>query len=430
MNKKYNLAQLLTIVFLAMTVTFSLTMMISTNMFEERVSSVTQKESLYDKLSSIDAIVRQNYLFEIDETTLYDNMASGYIRGLSDIESRYYSQSEMQTLQEIQQGKTFGLGLEIYKSKDHMGYMYIYNVQTGSPADIQGIAEGELISMIDGVSTAQMTIETAQGMLESDEARNIIFEIVTEEEAIKRASEAIQNTQAQAATIAESEETQEDEEATDSVKTVELIHALFDTEIFTSSKYEDYGYIDIDTFVSSTASDFEYSVNNLISQSVKGLVIDLRGNSSKEFSFAAQVADIIVKEGTIMSAMYLNGETKVLYTSSENSVELPIVILTDENTGYAAEMLTIILKDSTGAKTVGKTTMGKGTLQAFYRLSDGSGIELTTAQLVPTVSQNYDGVGIKADYELIETVEVPYEVPFEEDAEVLRAFEVLQNLGA
>ncbi len=429
MKKKFNLAHLISIVFIAMTVTFSLTMTVATQMFEERVSAVTQKEELYEKLSDIDTIVRENYYFAIDSTTLNDNLASGYVVGLQDVESKYFTSAEMQTLQDVSQGKSFGLGIEIYKSRDHQGYMYIYKVHEGSPADIMGVETGTFIKSIDGVSTAQMTIETAQALLISTEPKNVKLDIISVEDALIPIV-----TDPAAAPAEVSEESDEEEEASSEEETttaygeIELIHAVYDTQIMDSKKVGDYGYIDINMLTERTASDFEYALNNLISQGVTGVVVDLRDNASKEFDYAAQVADIMAKEGTIMSATYQSGETKVLYTSNETSTDLPVVVITNEGTGYAAEMLTVILKDSNGAKTVGATTMGKGTIQSLFRLTDGSGIELTIASLVPTVSESYNAVGLKPDYEKLYETEITYELPIEEDIQVQRSFEVLANL--
>ncbi len=432
MKKKFNLAHLISIVFVAMTVTFSLTMAISTEMFETRVSAVTQKEALYEKLGDIDSIVRENYYFAIDDNTLNNNLASGYVRGLNDAESVYYTSAEMQTLQDVSQGKSFGLGLEIYKSKEHQGYMYIYAVHEGSPADIQGVIPQTFIKSIDGVSTAQMTIEAAQALLTSTEPVNVVLEIISNEQALTPiVTDEVSTVDAAEETVEETQEEAEeesDEETEVANGTIELIHAIYDTQIIDSKKIGDYGYIDLNMLTERTASDFEYALNNLISQGVTGLVIDLRDNSSKEFEYAAEVADIMVKEGTIMSAIYQSGETKVLYTSDEVSVDLPIVVLTNDGTGYAAEMLTVILKDSNGAKTVGEKTMGKGTIQSLFRLTDGSGIELTIAELVPTVSPSFNGIGIAPDYEKAYESEITYEIPPEDDIQVQRSFEVLANL--
>ncbi len=427
MKKKFNLAHVVSIVFIAMTVTFSLTMTVSTQMFEDRVSAVTQKEELFEKLSDIDSIVRENYYFAIEETTLNDNLANGYIRGLTDVESTYYTSTQMQTLQDVSQGKSFGLGIEIYKSRDHQGYMYVYKVHEGSPADIMGIETGSFIKSIDGVSTVQMTIESAQGLLTSTEPKSVKLEIISLEDAlIPVVTEGV----ALASEISEEEveETEKEEETTATYGEVELIHAVYDTQVMDSKKIGDYGYIDINMLTERSASDFEYALNNLISQGITGVVVDLRDNASKEFDYAAEVADIMAKEGTIMSATYQSGETKVLYTSNETSTDLPIVVITNEGTGYAAEMLAVILKDSNGAKTVGATTMGKGTIQSVFRLTDGSGIELTIASLVPTISEGYNGTGLKPDYEKLYETEITYELPVEEDIQVQRSFEVLANL--
>ncbi len=133
-----------------------------------------------------------------------------------------------------------------------------------------------------------------------------------------------------------------------------------------------------------------------------------------------------------MYAQYVDDSQKVLYTSDEEMVQQPVTVIVNGSTGYAAEMLAVILKDMGGAKLVGTKTLGKCTIQTLYRLSDGSGVEITTARLVPVSSSDYHGVGILPDYEKALSADQElafYDLSITDDPQIQRAFEVAKNLA-
>ena len=128
MRKKITLSTAISYMFIAMTVTFCLTMILSARMFEAKVSSVNEKESMYDKVSDIDQVVRQNYYTAIDDTNIFDSLSRGYVNGLKDSESKYLTAAEVTEYQEEMNGKIIGAGMDITKSKEDGGYMKVYKV--------------------------------------------------------------------------------------------------------------------------------------------------------------------------------------------------------------------------------------------------------------------------------------------------------------
>lgn len=397
MRKKITLSAAISYMFIAMTVTFCLTMILSTRMFEAKVSSVNEKESMYDKVSDIDRVVRQNYYTVIDDEKIYDSLSAGYVNGLKDSESKYLTTAEVTSYQEEMDGKIIGIGMDIAKSKEDGGYMRVYRVYAESPADVQGIVENDLITAINGVSVINMSEADAVKMLSGKSGTTV--DVTYRHE--------------------------------DAETTATLTHKAYDAPSVSYSKEDTVGYIKVTNFSSRTASELEYAANNLTSQGATSLCIDIRNNSSRDFDSAAAAADVLVKEGTTMYAVYQDGEKKVLYTSDKTCTTLPVTLITNGSTGYAAEMFATMLKDSAGAKTVGTTTMGKGTLQKLFRLPDGSGVVLTVATLTPTTSAVYAGTGIAPDYEkaLDSAQEASaYTFTISNDPQILRAFEVAKNL--
>ena len=397
MKKRITISTAITLMFVAMTVTFCLTMIASTRIFEAKVQSVNEKEVMYDKISDIDQTVRQNFYAPVLDDKVLESMAAGYIQGLSDSESKYYSSEEVTEYQQMLDGKIIGIGMDFVKSREDSGYMKVYNVYAESPADIQGIVADDMITAINGQSTINMSVETAEEMLSGVSGENVTITYIHD----------------------------------GSETSATLTHKAYDAPSVSYEVFESYGYIKISNFSAKTASELDYATNNLLSQGAQAMVVDLRNNDDKDFDSAADAADVLLAEGTTMYAVYNDGERKVLYTSDKNSVSVPIVVITNSGTGYAAEMFATMVKDSAGAKSVGTRTMGKGSLQKMFRLPDGSGVELTVAILSPITSSEYNGAGIAPDYEkVLETAQEQYfyTLTVETDPQIQRAFEVAQNL--
>ena len=397
MRKKITISSALSIMFIAITVTFCLTMILSARIFEGKVSNVNEKETMYSKISEVDQTVRQHYYTDIDDTAVVDGMSTGYISALGDSEAKYYTASEVTALQNISKGKLIGIGIEV--QKDVSGYYKIVNIDADSPADIAEMAKDDLITQINDVSVMTMNTKQVRELLTGTEGTAIKLDY-----------------------LRNSEE-----------NVTELVFAIYDAPNIKYSLENNVGYIKVASFVEDSASEIEYAIKNLLSQGATSFAVDIRFNSSKEYNYAAEVADIFVKEGTTMYAQYADKSQKVLYTSDKEMVQQPITVIVNNQTGYAAEMFAVILKDMGGAKLVGTKTMGKCTIQNLYRLSDGSGVEITTARLVPVSSSEYHGTGILPDYEKALSTDQElnfYDLTITSDPQIQRAIEVANNMVA
>ena len=395
MRKKITISSALSLIFIAITVTFCLTMILSARIFENKVSNVNEKETMYSKLSEVDQTVRQHFYTTIDDTAVIDGLAAGYIASLNDSEAKYYTASEVTALQNLSKGKLTGIGISV--QKDVSGYYKVVNIDADSPADIAEMAKDDMITHINDVSVMTLTTKNVQDMLTGTEGTTIKFNYLRNNE----------------------------EQLT------ELVFSMYDAPSVSYSLEDTVGYIKMESFSEKTAADMEYAVKNLISQGATSFAIDIRFNSSKEYNYAAEVADIFVKEGTTMYAHYVDDSKKVLYTSDEEMLSQPVSVIVNGSTGYAAEMFAVILKDMGGAKLVGTKTMGKCTIQNLYRLSDGSGVEITTARLVPVTTADYHGTGLMPDYEKVLSAEQElnfYDFTITTDPQIQRAFEVSKNM--
>ncbi|MBR5251948.1 MAG: PDZ domain-containing protein [Oscillospiraceae bacterium] len=397
MKKKITISTALCLMFVVITVTFCLTMILSARIFEGKVSDVNEKQTMYSKLSEVDQTVRQNFYADIDDKAVMDGLSAGYIASLNDSEARYYTASEVTALQNLSKGKLIGIGIEV--QKDVSGYYRVVNIDTDSPADIAEMTKEDMITHIDDTSVMSMNTQQVRDMLTGSEGETVKIGYLRNNE----------------------------EQST------ELVFSLYDISSVSYGIYDTVGYIKMSSITEGTAADMEYAVKNLTGQGAKSFVIDIRFNSSEEYGYAAEVADIFVREGTTMYAQYIDKSQKVLYTSDEEMVGAPVTVITNSTTGYAAEMFAVILKDMGGAKLVGTRTMGKCTIQNLYRLSDGSGVKITVARLVPVATADYHGVGLLPDYEKALTAEQEmgfYDLTVETDPQIQRAFEVAKNMAS
>ncbi|MBQ5782654.1 MAG: PDZ domain-containing protein [Oscillospiraceae bacterium] len=397
MKKKITISTALCLMFVVITVTFCLTMILSARIFEGKVSDVNEKQTMYSKLSEVDQTVRQNFYADIDDKAVMDGLSAGYIASLNDSEARYYTASEVTALQNLSKGKLIGIGIEV--QKDVSGYYRVVSIDTDSPADIAEMTKEDMITHIDDTSVMSMNTQQVRDMLTGSEGETVKIGYLRNNE----------------------------EQST------ELVFSLYDISSVSYGIYDTVGYIKMSSITEGTAADMEYAVKNLTGQGAKSFVIDIRFNSSEEYGYAAEVADIFVKEGTTMYAQYIDESQKVLYTSDEEMVGAPVTVITNGTTGYAAEMFAVILKDMGNAKLVGTRTMGKCTIQNLYRLSDGSGVKITVARLVPVTTADYHGVGLLPDYEKALTAEQEmgfYDLTVETDPQIQRAFEVAKNMAS
>ena len=147
MNRKISVGMAVSIVILAMTVTFSITMLVAMRLFDSTVSSVKEKESMYNKIAEVDRYVRSNDYYQIDETTLYDRLTAGYLLGTGDKYARYYTASAYTDLMNAQNGTLLGIGVEL--AVDQSGYAKVTKVYDESPAKEAGITVGCYITAVD-----------------------------------------------------------------------------------------------------------------------------------------------------------------------------------------------------------------------------------------------------------------------------------------
>ena len=369
MSRKVNLAVAATITLIAMAVTFSITMVISMDMFNSTVSSVKNKERMYNKLSEIDRYVRDNEYFDINEDTLNDTIASGYMLGISDKYARYYSAKAYTEKVGVESGRLMNIGVSVIKDTSS-GYARIIRVYDNSPASEIGLQTGGFITMIGDVSVRTMTDTAAiNSALLGEEGTTVSITYLTPDRQEQPA--------------------------------VELVRSNYTTTTVFSQLTEDgCGYVCIDAFASTTGTEFRTAVENLINQGAKALVFDLRNNTGDSLDAALVAADYCVPAGLMAQSQAKDGTLTDLRISDDHEVTVPMVCLVNGNTAGGAELFANALRKMAGASIVGTTTAGKGVvLSEPQSFSDGSAAVITIGLLLDNEGQTWNGTGLTPDVE-------------------------------
>ena len=367
MSKKVSLGVAATVTLIAMAVTFSMTMTVSMNMFNNTVSSVKNKERMYNKLSEVDRYVRANEYFDINDDTLNDTIASGYMLGISDRYARYYSAKAYSERVGLANGRLMGIGVSVVKDPSS-GYARIIRVYDNTPATNVGLEVGGFITAIGDPSTRSMSDAAAMtSALLGEEGSIVSIKYLTplrEEQSF------------------------------------EIIHANYTTPSISTVRLMDngVGYLRIDSFTSGTAVEFRNAVNSLTNQGATSLIFDLRDNSGENLNAALVATDYCVPSGLIAQSQDKDGNVTDLRMSDENEITLPMVCLVNDSTASGAELFANALRKMAGATIVGSTTAGKGVLLSDPQsLSDGSAVVITVGILLDNEGKNWNGTGLTPD---------------------------------
>ena len=394
MSKKISLGVAATIAIIAMAVTFSLTMVVSMKMFNTTVSSVKNKERQYNKLSEIDRFVRAGEYFTIDEDTLNDRLAAGYMNGINDKYAVYYTAKEYSEKQSVEKGTLTGIGVALVNDTSS-GYARIIRLYDNSPAAEAGMQVGGFITAINDESTRNIT-STARltSKLLGEEGTTTTITYLTPDR-------------------------QEQQ--------LNLVHSNYKTpSIYTRQMVADTcGYIRIDAFTSGTASEFKAAVDELLQQGANSLVFDLRDNTGENLNAALVAADYCVPSGEIAKQQDRDGNVTVLRMSDETEINVPIVCLVNGSTAGSAELFANALRKMAGATLVGTKTAGKGVvLSDAQSFSDGSAAYITVGLLLDNEDQTWNEEGLRPDIDAALSVDEQnayYDYTLDTDPQISKA---------
>ena len=365
MNKKISLGLALSLIAIAVAVTFILTSFFSLQSFNKKVVDVNDKARRYDSLESLDTFVRDNYFGEIDERDLSDGILKGYVDGLDDKYSRYLTEEEYINEMSEEAGQLVGLGLTL--SEDESGYVRIDGILQDSPLYNSGLQEGDIITFVDGVDVLQAGFDDSVEAMRGTEGSQIVLTV------------------------------RRDGVDTDYTFTRQAIEVT----TVTGEMLDGFvGYVKITKFKQNTPQQFIDTLEHLTANGAKSIVFDLRDNTGGLVSALEECLDPLLPEGVIATAEYKDGHTETIVYSDETELDLPMVVLVNGNTASAAELFAASLRDYGKAQLVGVKTYGKGVMQSTTEMGNGGAVVLTIAEYKTSRSDCYDGEGLTPDYQV------------------------------
>lgn len=399
MSKKISIGVALTVMLIAMAATFSVTMAISMNMFNNTVSSVKNKERQYNKLSEIDRFVRSNEYFSINEDTLNDTIAAGYMLGISDKYARYYSAKAYAEKNSVESGKLMGIGVDVVNDSSS-GYGRIIRVYDNSPAAEIGMQVGGFLTAVGEVSTRTMTDTAAiTSALLGEEGTTVTVRYLGLDK-------------------------QEQQ--------LEIIHSSYTVPMVTAQLTAGgVGYINVDGFTNATVTEFKSAVDSMLSQGATSLVFDLRDNTGENLNAALVTADYCVPSGLMAQSQDRNGDLTELRISDDTAVSVPMVCLVNGSTAGGAELFANALRKMGGALLVGTTTAGKGVVMSDAQsFSDGSAAYITVGILLDNEGASWNETGLTVDVDAALSADEQnayYSFTLETDPQIARALNAAQT---
>ncbi len=354
-------------------------------------------DKINSKLTSIEQIVDEDYLGEIDENKIFDETLKGYVEGLDDEYSQYFTKEELEEYKTDNiEGEFVGIGVYIVQDTEKNAIRVLSPIK-GSPAEAVGILTGDYIIQIDGEPYTGEQITEATNKMKGKEGTTVKIQVLR------------------------GEETLDFEVERKNVRVNPIEANVYDNNI---------GYIKISSFDQGCSTEFTTKLQELKNQNIESLIIDLRNNGGGIVDEATAIADLFTDKGsTLLITKDKDENEDITYAKNDRAISIPIIVLTNENTASASEILAGALKDNNVAKIIGTTTFGKGVIQELLTMKDGTGLKLTTNEYYTPNRSKINKVGIEPD----EKVELPDEyknaitVPQEQDTQLNKAIELLKK---
>lgn len=325
-----------------------------------------------NKLDEINALVRKYYAGEIDSKTLDDALATAYMDAIDDKYGFYKNSEDSNRVQQSLHGTASGIGVSIFGDAESKT-LTVFRVDEDSPADKAGILKGDKIVAIDNKSVEKMGFEESVDAIKRELGEKAIL-------TIKRGDETLKLT------------------------------VLYENFVMQSVYYEiveDYGLITITAFNENTVPQFKKAYEFLNKQNVKGLIFDVRDNGGGKVDSTCEILDMLVAKCDLITIVYADGSKSVSdeAKSDAKKCDLPMVVLTNDQTASAAELFAANLRDMAKAPLIGNNTYGKGVVQRTYFLDDGSCIRFTVGEFIPAGGKGFNKKGLAPDYEVSFTEE-------------------------
>ncbi len=350
----------------------------------------------YQELDELLQVVEAYYYQEPNVDAMIENAERGLLFGLEDPYTFYYNPEQYAQMWEDDEGEYAGVGIQLMGSMETY-LCVITRVFDGTPAFKAGIRKGDILLMVDDLEVTAYSMNEAVKIMRGEVGKTVKLQV-------QRGEERLEFTVPRA-----------------------VVHVNWVSSCMLEGSV---GYIALYEFSGDCAVKFKEQMDTLISQGAKGLVIDLRDNPGGWVDDAIKLADIFLPDTNVAYLENRAGEREY-YKAQAGELSIPLVVLINENSASASEILSGALQDHQKATIVGKKSFGKGVVQYVLPVgAKGAGMQLTTAQYFTPNGNKVHKVGITPDVEALmpEGDTTLYQLGDLSDAQLKKAHEVALEL--
>lgn len=399
-KNKQEIYKIIIAIIISVSITFTVTIYGYYHYLEKNgalLNSYKESEEISKELDVLKTYIDKYYKGEINEEDLKNAALKGYVEGLGDEYTTFLTSEEWEELSSSLSNYT-GIGIYMAQLKSTGEAVILSTIGEESPAEKAGLEAGDIIVEVEGENIEGKELDYISSKVKGEEGTPVTIKV-------KRGEEYLDFTIVR-----------------ESIKVYEIKSEMLENNI---------GYIDFDSFTETSYQEFKEAFENLKSQGAEKLIIDLRNNTGGYVEDALNIANMIVPKGeTLLITEDKDGERT--YEVAENDpviTNMPIVVLVNEYSASASEILTGILKDYNLATIVGTNTYGKGVIQSIINNVLGGALKVTTSEYFTPNGNKINGVGIEPDIvvEASEDEESQLEFEQEEDVQLQKAIEVLNE---
>ncbi len=361
---------------------------------ENIVGSGLESSTLSQKLHLIKEKINEEYIGTIDEKQMAEYTIKGYVAGLGDKYSAYYTKEEMADLMEDTQGNFVGIGVYLILDEER-NLVKIYGVIPNSPAEAAGVQAGDYITSINGMNVDGSQLEKISDELRGKEGSKVTFKVLRDTQTL---------------------------EFNVTRRKVEIVHV-------TGQMVEDnIGYIAVDSYEGNVAEQFEKEYDDLVKKGMKALIVDIRNNGGGLVDQSVQMADYFLDTGTNILIERDNKQRETITKAeTRKKITMPTVVLVNEYSASASEIFSAAVKEKADNVTiVGTKTFGKGVIQGLYNLTDGSGLKITIEEYFTPDHNEINKVGVEPDY-VVDDYQYTSKLETDKDTQYQKAVEVLKS---
>lgn len=314
------------------------------------------------KLNAIDSVLESFYFGDVDDETAKDNIYKAYLSSYGDKYTMYYTVDEYKALKESTNGKFYGIGAVCQLSGE--GGVLLVDVYDNGAGYQAGLRSGDRVVNVDGRDITDMELSSAVALIKGDKGTSVTLEVIRGTERLTFSA------------------------VRDAVEAKTVSYTLLDNNI---------GYLSISQFEEVTTKQFKAAVEDLQSQGMKGLVIDIRNNPGGLLDTVVGMLKYMLPDGLIVYTEDKQGNRKEYKGQDNDEFNLPLAVIVNGNSASASEIFAGAIQDYGKGTIIGTQTYGKGIVQTVKPLTDGSAIKFTIAKYFTPKGQDIHGKGVTPD---------------------------------